>query len=378
LKIVKGTPQNIVKPIIGRVKKGNRSLAFSKDIILTSSELPRFILGCGAVVTSSHTVNSYKVPSVFEVNEQALSSLDDGDIVQINQDGSIQVLWESNSHQNAFFITDYCNSACIMCPQKAVREQNSYAAVNKRILSLIQDPDKVEHIGITGGEPTICIDNVVNVLKICKDKFPGAAISLLTNGKLLADFDKAQKLASANHNVKYCIPLYAPTDFEHDYIVGSPGSFEQTILGIYNLARFKCPVEIRIVVIKQNYKRLTDLAEFIYQNMPFVVHVAIMGMETTGVAKENLGSIWIDPHDYQEELSNSIVEMHRRALNVSIYNLSYCLLPKALWRFARDSISGWKKAYLEQCTQCCVKDCCGGTFATSVRQSSYIAPLSSN
>lgn len=253
--------------------------------------------------------------------------------------------------------------------------QTHHAPVNKRILSLVQETDKVEHVGITGGEPTICLDNVVEILQTCKDKFPNAAISLLTNGKLLADFDQAKKLADANQNVMYCIPLYAPTDFEHDYIVGCPGSFEQTILGIYNLARLKCPVEIRIVVIKQNYKRLADLAEFIYRNMSFMVHVAIMGMETAGVAKENLDSVWIDPKDYQEELSNCIVEMHRRALNVSIYNLPHCLLPKKLWGFARDSISGWKKTYLEQCVLCYVKECCAGTFATSVKQSNYIAPI---
>lgn len=371
MKTVKGTPRNILAPIVGRITKRQSLLVVDKDVILVSREVPKIAFGYSALITTAESTAG--IPSVNLIDD--LDCLCDGDVVQINVDGSIRILWEAESHQNAFFITDYCNSACIMCPQKANGESHSYNELNKKVLSLIRDADKVEHIGITGGEPTVCLDSIVDILRTCKSKFPKAAISLLTNGKLLADFEVAKRLADSNRNVMYCVPLYAPADVEHDLIVGSQGSFSQTLMGLYNLARLKCPVEIRIVIMKQNFGRLVDLAEFIYRNMPFVVHVAIMGMETSGVAKENLDNVWIEPKDYQHELRQCVLELHRRSMNISVYNLPYCLLPKELWRFARNSISGWKKAYLPVCENCDVKTDCAGTFATSVRQSSHIGPI---
>lgn len=373
MKVIRGTAKNITTPLIGRIKKGNYSLGLKKDIILASGEIPSVTLGCVAVLTTKQN-NEMSRPYI-SVSEDDLLVLQDGDIVRLNPDGSIQILWEALSQQNAIFITDACNSACIMCPQTSSGIPNSYHRDNKRILSLVDDSDKVEHIGITGGEPTVCLDDLVDILGVCHARFPKACVSLLTNGKALSDFENAKRLSDANPNVTYCIPLYAPIDSEHDLIVGVRGSFEQTILGLYNLARLRRPVEIRIVVIKQNYQRLTDLAEFIYRNMPFVVHVAIMGMETSGVAKENLEKVWVDPNEYQQELKQCILAFTRRAMNVSIYNLPHCLIPKELWKFARDSISGWKKAYLPQCEGCRVKESCAGTFATSTRQSQFISPI---
>jgi len=374
LKTVKGAPRNISTPIIGRIKKGDTSLSLGKDIILATPNVPRWTFGTLAVVTTQDTKKGNSLASV-SVTEEDFHSLNEGDVIRINPNGSIEVMWESTSQQNAIFVTDFCNSACIMCPQKTSDKLKSYSELNKRILSLVQNGETVEHIGITGGEPTVCLDSLIEILSTCKSKFPKAAISLLTNGKSLSDFAVARRIVDANPNTTYCVPIYAPTDVDHDAIVGVPGSFQQTITGLYNLARFMRPVEIRIVLIKQNYQRLEALAEFIYRNMPFAIHIAIMGMETSGIAGDNLDSVWVDPKDYQQELQKGVAELHRRNMNVSIYNLPHCLLPKALWKFARSSISGWKKVYLSQCENCCVKEDCGGTFATSVRQSSYITPV---
>ena len=98
------------------------------------------------------------------------------------------------------------------------------------------------------------------------------------------------------------IPLYSDIDVKHDYVVQAKGAFDETILGLYNLARCEVPIEIRVVVHKQTYRRLPQLAEFIYRNLPFASHVALMGMEMFGYVHLNLDTLWIDPFDYQREL----------------------------------------------------------------------------
>jgi MoaA/NifB/PqqE/SkfB family radical SAM enzyme len=83
----------------------------------------------------------------------------------------------------------------------------------------------------------------------------------------------------------------------HDFVVQATGAFDQTLRGIMNLAINRVPVEIRVVVHKLTYERLPDLAGFIARNLPFVSHVALMGLEPTGFTKSNMEALWIDPVD---------------------------------------------------------------------------------
>lgn len=157
--------------------------------------------------------------------------------------------------------------------------------------------------------------------------------------------------------------------------MGIPGSFRQTVKGLHNLALFRQRVEIRIVMFRKNYQRLPSMAEFIYRNFPFVVHVAFMGMECTGLASTNLDQLWIDPTEYALELKAAVLHLYRRAIPVSIYNLPLCLIPHEVWGFSKDSISTWKKIYLNQCEDCKMRQNCGGFFSTSVKQSNNISPI---
>ena len=43
--------------------------------------------------------------------------MSEGDIVSVLENGVVNVLWQCNSDENLLFLTDYCNSHCIMCPQ---------------------------------------------------------------------------------------------------------------------------------------------------------------------------------------------------------------------------------------------------------------------
>jgi len=196
---------------------------------------------------------------------------------------------------------------------------------------------------------------------------------LLTNGKRFEDLEFTRSIAEIDHpGLVYCVSLYSDTDTEHDHIVGIPGSFRQTVKGLHNLALFRQPVEIRIVIFRNNCERLPSIAEFIFRNFPFVVHVAFMGMECTGLANVNLDQVWIDPTEYALDLKTAVLHLNRRAIPVSIYNLPLCLIPQKVWGFSKNSISTWKNIYLEQCKNCRVRANCGGFFATSVRQSEHI------
>ncbi|MBK8860782.1 MAG: hypothetical protein IPN48_07595, partial [Sphingomonadales bacterium] len=154
------------------------------------------------------------------------------------------------------------------------------------------------------------------------------------------------------------------------------GAFDETILGVLNLKRFKVPVEIRVVLHRQTVDRLPDLAHFITRNLLFVDHVALMGLEWMGFARAHVDLLWVDPVEYQEQLAAAVGTLDRARVNVSIYNSQLCTMDRSLWRFARRSISDWKQEYVPECEGCQVADQCAGFFASaSLRYSAAIAPI---
>jgi His-Xaa-Ser system radical SAM maturase HxsC len=172
------------------------------------------------------------------------------------------------------------------------------------------------------------------------------------------------------------IPLYSDVDSEHDYVVQAKAAFEETVLGLHNLARYGVPVEIRVVIHQQTYRRLPQLAEFISRNFPFASHVTLMDMEMYGFVNKNLEELWIDPHDYQAELLEATETLFTSGIKVSIYNHQLCVLDQRLWPFARKSISDWKNIYLEECQACARRGECGGLFQSGTkRHSAYINPF---
>ena len=164
-------------------------------------------------------------------------------------------------------------------------------------------------------------------------------------------------------NLYFGIPLYASVPEIHDFIVQAKGAFSETCQGVANLERLGIPVEIRIVLHKQVVPVLRELVQWLFFNMPYACHIALMGMENMGYVKKNWDLLWISPKDYQTELYESVQYLYLRGMNVSIFNLPRCLLDKRLWQFARDSISDFKVCYTNECSNCLEKERCGGLFA---------------
>jgi His-Xaa-Ser system radical SAM maturase HxsC len=154
------------------------------------------------------------------------------------------------------------------------------------------------------------------------------------------------------------------------------GAFDETIRGILNLKRCGVKVEIRVVLHKQTYERLPQLAEFITRNLLFVDHVALMGLEMTGFTKANLNELWIDPVEYQPQLVTAVETLSRFKMRVSVYNHQLCTLDERLLPYNVKSISDWKNEYMPECIPCTEKERCGGFFSSAtLKYSAHIRPF---
>jgi len=377
-----GTPCGLTANTIARVTRKPHEPSERSQYLLvlddkTVPPSPEAIREYAGLLVAAHEPPSWladDVPVVFGFHD--LSFLEEDAIVKVSAStGHLRVLYRPSSTSNALFITSACNSCCVMCSQPPLKEPDSTLDEQLRVVDLI--PGQPEYLGITGGEPTLLKEGLLTLLGRLRDRLPRTAAHLLTNGRMYAYEDYVRSLAGVAHP-RFCsaIPLYADVAHLHDEIVGASGAFDQAVHGIYNVAKYSLALEIRVVLQRPTIARLPQLSEFIYRNFPFVNHIAFMGLENMGYAVKNWGALWMDPADYAPILEACVRSLFLRRMNVSLYNLQLCTLPRSLWSLARKSISDFKATYPDECQSCDARDLCGGLFVSSKeRHSTALHPI---
>jgi His-Xaa-Ser system radical SAM maturase HxsC len=232
----------------------------------------------------------FGTPTVILPND--FSYLGEGDVLRLwTTDHDARVIYRRGSTHNSFLLTERCNHYCLMCSQPPKNIDDSWIVDDVLAAIPLIDPGTRE-IGFTGGEPTLLGDDLFRILKAMKNYLPRTAVHILSNGRLFAVSEFAARYAGIRHpDMMVGIPIYSDVSTIHDYVVQSDGAFDETIHGILNLKRLAQKVEIRVVVHRETYRRLPQLAEFLVRNLTFVDHVALMGLEITGFTRANLDSL---------------------------------------------------------------------------------------
>jgi His-Xaa-Ser system radical SAM maturase HxsC len=299
-----------------------------------------------------------------------------GDVIELDPIRQrVAVRYRRGDNGNVLFATERCNSYCLMCSQPPRDVEDGWRV--RQLLDLIElvDPDEPS-LAISGGEPTLLGDGLVDVVKRCSETLPDTHVHILSNGRL-RDPSLHAKFDGLHPNLSWGIPLYGDHYGLHDYVVQSEGAFAETLRGLYALQAARQRVEIRVVLVRPTFERLAQLARFIWRNLPFVEHVALMGIEPVGFAKAHQRDLWADPADYCEILRDAVDILDMAGIPVSLYNLPLCTIERSLWGHAAKSISTWKNDYLPACSTCSVKDRCGGFFSwvTPAWTSRAVAPI---
>ena len=374
----RGVPRNIIKPIVGRIaRKGTGAPSEAIYLVQAGGDVPDQISSYRALITTGPVLDlgATEIPTIHGLRED--DHLRDGDIVALDSTGGVRTLFRPDSVHNTLFVTEQCNSNCLMCsqPPRDVDDIKHFLAINSELIRLI--PLTTTALGITGGEPTLLQADLLHLLELLRDRLPHTHIHVLTNGRSFAQPQFTAVLAAVRHpDLMLGIPLYSDAAHLHDYIVQARGAFDETVVGLHHLARHRVHVEIRIVLHKLSVPRLRHLVEFVYRNLPFAAHIALMGLEPTGYVPYNREKLWIDPFDYRDELLCSVDFLNMRGMSVSIYNIPRCLLPESLWAFAKQSISDWKNVYLPVCESCLERNQCAGFFQSADRiHSAHIEPF---
>lgn len=270
------------------------------------------------------------------------------------------------SNDNTLFTTAQCNNNCLMCCQPPLTANDIDELFERNVAIINRAPKGITQVGISGGEPALLGERLPELIRHIRFQLPDADIHLLSNGRNFKDIAYTKSVVEASEGKLFVgVPLHSDYYRDHDIIAGAKDAYNEAIAGIFNLSALGACVELRIVINKLNYKRLPQMADFIQKNLPFVGWIAFMSMEHIGHAVTNERTIWVEPIEYVKHLETAVMTLAQWNMDVAIYNIPLCLLPKTLYEFTKQSISDWKTKYLPECDACSLKSQCCGLFVTS-------------
>ncbi|QPF75868.1 His-Xaa-Ser system radical SAM maturase HxsC [Roseateles sp. DAIF2] len=305
--------------------------------------------------------------------------IENGDVVAVRSDKpELMVLFRESDLHHALLLTNRCNSYCLMCSQPPTPQLDPW---------LMEEALAVVHhircspvsLGLSGGEPLLLgASELRRLIALVAERHPSTRIDLLSNGRLLGQPSLAHTLLHRlEARLSWLVPLYGHADFLHDYVVQSPGAFDETLAGLLELQRHGQSIQLRIVLIAPVLESLPEICRFIARNLPFVSEVALMAAEPIGLALANRQLCEVDLAKWGDVLVESCQALRRGRVPFVFMNAPLCALPMDLWPAASRSISDWKQVYASECELCEVKARCCGLFAWHERgwQPTKIKPI---
>lgn len=268
-------------------------------------------------------------------------------------------LIRANSPHNTFVLTEQCDQLCVMCSQPPKKNHNDF--FDQFVLAATLAPAGA-YIGLSGGEPLLHKGRLFEFLSVVASSRPDLRFHILTNGQHFSTDDESFLTNIGSERVLWGIPLYAPERDLHDLIVGKSGAFERLQQSLAILARSGAAIELRTVVMKQNWAALPALSDYVATRLPFIRNWALMQLESIGYGRMNWDKCFQDTSLNFDTLATALNRSIARGIDVSLFNFPLCSVPENYRDLAPSTISDWKRKYLPQCSDCGLRATCGGFF----------------
>lgn len=295
---------------------------------------------------------------LLEVEHQGEDLL--GDVVLVDPlNCRTERLIRSSSQHNTLLVTEQCDQLCIMCSQPP--KKSHIDRFNHFIEACLLAPEGMT-IGVSGGEPTLHVERLFEMLESVLKARPDLSFHVLSNGQHF-EREHVTRLASSNfRSVTWGIPLYSSHAATHDEIVKKRGAFERLMHSFEVLLLAGARLELRTVLTTRNLEELDDLARFAATNLSNVEQWSIMGLENIGFARRRFRELYVELPRRFDPLAAALDRALLFGIPVRLFNIPHCHIPAAYRYLAVASISDWKQRFGVSCATCRAKSCCSGFF----------------
>jgi MoaA/NifB/PqqE/SkfB family radical SAM enzyme len=153
-----------------------------------------------------------------------------------------------------------CNNACVFCAQGQLRaRQRAVPAAD--VAALVDSAPAEVALAFVGGEPTLVPELAELVGRARRRGIEHVVVQ--TNGRRLASAGYAEQLAEAGVT-GFEVSLHGPNEAVHDYHTAVPGSFRQTVAGLYRVRGTRVPFVITTVVTRSNFRHLSEIVRVVH------------------------------------------------------------------------------------------------------------------
>jgi len=260
----------------------------------------------------------------------------------------------------AIRVWNQCNNNCVMCSNYSVRNMQEGRNIDYFVNTIKEREPSPKEITLTGGEPFLN-PKIFNLLKKLEASYPETPINILSNGRVFYYDKYCEELKKhLNKNIKIAISLLGPNPKIHDSITKARGSFNQTVKGVQNLIKRKIPVELRVIILKQNFEKLEDITQFIIKNLRGVEYVVFIFVDLISNAQKNKEQVAVSYSEALPRLSNSMSLLKEKGIDFRIYHFPLCIVPYEFWENSWISVEKSKIIKPKSCSKCQYSKYCVG------------------
>jgi MoaA/NifB/PqqE/SkfB family radical SAM enzyme len=287
------------------------------------------------------------------------------------------------------YLLDYkCNNNCIFCTRPADpnvpniwdRERSKTIEDVKKDFKRMRE-NKIEGIILTGGEPTIRRD-FFEVLELCK--VAGfKTVSIQTNGRIFSRKSFVGKLTEFSPMLDVFLSFHTHKKPLFEKLVGTR-SFVETIVGIRNLVDRGFTPRTNTVVMKPNYRHLSETISFLGEIG--IKNTELMFVHPNGYAWVNREEIVPMVEDVIPYVKKAIDKARLIGINPTLIRFPICLLgdykkyatemflhPKMIIESEKIRTRG------QECTACKFYNRCSGIWSNYLKIYSFkFRPINSN
>jgi len=256
-------------------------------------------------------------------------------------------------------LTFKCNNACISCIFDTRQAKNLGTPFMSQVKAVICKTPKNDILSFTGGEPTLR-EEFLEILKYARQKHPKKFIFIVSNGRKFADIEFTKKLSKHElEPIRFGIAIYSHSPKVHDSITSAPGSWKETVQGIKNLLSAGFNVELRILVEKLNYRKLSETAKFIVKNFSGVERVVFINLKYTGNAFINRHRVFVRYTKAVPFVQHAADILLDAGVEVKLFHFPLCIIDKKYWPLAQGTTKQEiELTLLKKCEACKVKQKC--------------------
>ncbi len=261
-----------------------------------------------------------------------------------------------------------CNNSCIMCTNRMPLPKHYRERTSDEILTEISyfanSSQPPLEIAITGGEPTIRPDFFM-LIDSLRRTVPSAHLRLVTNARMCSYETFARRLC-ATGNISAISELHSDKPKIHDTITRTSGSFSEAKKGIENLLAQGMQLELRIVVHKLNYERISHLVRYYNCCFPSCKRIVIFPIDLIGNAHKNLQTLYVPLSRMRKHIASAV---RKSNIPVMLFHLPYCAVDRECWPHIQAlTVPERRVDFAHGCTKCDFKHKCPRVWSTYLKK----------